>query len=174
VISAWLDLPVAGVFAVLLVVYGLTAAAIVWITFWSPLSAAIRTCTGLSASFFASVSVLFALLTGFLAGDVVDRNKQATRAVEAETGALASLHALTLVAPADMATISEALRSYVDAIVNDEWNAMADGRPSPKTNTALTELLRTVADPKIAPAATQSVRDGLINLSLRAAAETRL
>src|SRR3982074_1665547 len=85
-INAWLDLPVAALFAVLIVFYALTGALILWLCVCSPLRAKILTMTGVVAPFFSAVSVLFALLTGFLASDVGDRNRQAWRAVHTESG----------------------------------------------------------------------------------------
>src|SRR6266568_2755465 len=74
-INAWLDLPAAALFAVLIVFYALTGALISWLCVCSPLRAKILTMTGVVAPFFGAVSVLFALLTGFLANDVGDRNR---------------------------------------------------------------------------------------------------
>jgi hypothetical protein len=170
VISAWLDLPLIGIFATLLIVYALTATAIAWLAFRSPLSERIRSCSGVSPSFFASVSVLFALLTGFLAGDVIDRNRQAVRAVQAESSALANLNALTRAAPNDIAAIREAMRDYIDAVVNDEWVKMAAERPSPKTDAAFAALLRTIADPGVATTVGRALHDEMINISLQEAA----
>jgi hypothetical protein len=170
VINAWLDLPVIGVFAVLVIVYGLTGTIIAWLTFRSPLSSRIHTCGGVSPSFFAAVSVLFALLTGFLAGDVIDRNKQAVRAVQIESGALAALNALTVASSADMAPIRVALHAYLETLVHDEWKREDTTQPSAKAEASLGELLRLVADPKITPLAGQEVHNALINLTLRAAA----
>lgn len=169
-ISAWLDLPTIGVFAVLAIVYGLTAALIAWLAFGSPLRGPIRGLTGLVAPYFTAVSVLFALLTGFLAADVMDRNKQAIRAVQVESGALANLHALSLASASDMAAIRTALHTYLDAVVNDEWKRMEKAEPSPKAEAALANLLSTVADPKIAPTASQAVHSALVAMALQASA----
>jgi hypothetical protein len=170
VISAWLDLPVIGIFACLVIFYGATAALIAWLSFWSPLRARIYRFSGLSASYFTAISVLFALLTGFLAGDVIDRNKRAVHAVQVESGALANLHALTLASAADADAIREALRAYLDAIVNDEWQQMANAQGSEKAEAALAALLRTVADPNIARSAGQAIHSALVQLALQAAA----
>ena len=169
-INAWLDLPVAGVFACLAVFYGATAALIVWLTFGSPLRAGIQRFGGIVAPYFGAVALLFALLTGFLAGDVMDRNRLAIRAMQVESSTLSNLHSLTLASPADMAAIRSALRSYVEAIVTDEWSEMAQRRTSAKTEAALAALLQAVAEPTIATAASQAVHNGMITLALQAAA----
>ena len=84
-INAWLSFPAAALFGVLIVFYALTGALISWLCVRSPLRATILTMAGVVAPFFGAVSVLFALLTGFLASDVGDRNRQAWRAVHAES-----------------------------------------------------------------------------------------
>jgi hypothetical protein len=169
VIDAWLELPAIGIFVILAIVYGCTATLIAWLTFWSPLRARIQGFRGLSTSYAASVWVLFALLTGFLVGDVMDRNKQAVRAVQLESGALSNLNTLALASTVDPAAIRQALHAYVDAVVNDEWMQMADAQISAKADVALGNLVRTVSDPRIAPAAGQAVHYGLVELVLQAA-----
>ena len=168
-ISAWLDLPVAGVFAVLAVFYGLTAAFFAWLTFWSPLRARVHSFSGLVPAYFNAIAVLFALLTGFLAGDIMDRSRLAVRAVEAESGALANLNALARASAADTVAIRDALRGYIDAVVNDEWKQMASGQTSARTEAALAALLREVADPRMARAASQAVHGNFVQLVLKAA-----
>lgn len=168
-ISAWLLLPVSGIFACLAILYGLTAALIVWLTFRSPLRARIQGFSGIVAPFFASVALLFSLLTGFLAADVIDRHKRAVLAVQVESGALSSLHALAVASTADAAAIRAALRAYLEALVNDEWPQMANAQMSEKADAALGRLLRTVADPRMAPATDAAVHSGLVELTLQAA-----
>ena len=168
-ISAWLDLSVTGIFVWLVIVYGLTAALIAWLTFRSPLRASIQGLSGIVPNYIASVALLFALLTGFLAADVIDRYKQAVRAVQVEAGALSSLHALTLASTVDAAPIRAVLRTYLETLLNDEWPQMANYETSAKTDAALAVLLRTVTDPAIAPAAGQAVHSGLVQLALQTA-----
>jgi Protein of unknown function (DUF4239) len=169
VISAWLDLSAFGIFACLAIFYGLTVVLIAWLTFRSPLRARIQELSGIGAPFFASVALLFSLLTGFLAADVFDRHRRAVRAVQVEGGALSSLHALTLASAAHAAAIREALRAYLEALVNDEWPEMANVQTSAKADATLAALLRTVADPAIGPATGPAVHDDLVQLAIQAA-----
>ena len=168
-INAWLGLSVSGIFACLTIFYGLTTALVAWLTFRSPLRARIQGLTGIVAPFFASVALLFALLTGFLAADVFERHKRAVRAVQVEGGALSSLHALTLASAADAAVIRGPLRAYLEALVNDEWPRMASAQGSARADAALAALLRAVADPRIEPATGAAVHGGLVQLALEAA-----
>ena len=169
-ISAWLDLPVMGVFVGLAFFFGLTAALINWLAFASPLRARIRSFGGLVASYFTSVAILFALLSGFLTAEVVDTNRQAVRAVKLETGALSSLHALSLISSPEMQPLRTALHDYLEAVLNDEWPRMSLGSNSTKAQTALDNLLRAASDVTIATAAGQAVHTGIVDLALKVAA----
>jgi hypothetical protein len=165
-IADWLDLPSIGMFAALVLLYAATGVVIAWI--------ALARITGMSrfdgvvAPFFGAVSVLFALLTGFLASDIADRNRQAVRAVQTEAGELRNIHTLSIASVSDMHSIRTALAEYVKALVNDEWPAMANERPAPSAAAAYDELLRDVSDPKITQEAGAAVQVALLNAAVRA------
>lgn len=167
-IEAWLDLPTAGLFAVLAAFYGATAASLTWLAFSAATGPALRHFDGVVPPFFAAVSILFALLTGFLASDVADRNRQAFRAVQAEAGELHNVYTLSLASASDMHDIRAALASYVKSVVAEEWPAMADDRRSPSTAAGYDALLREVSDPRIAQAAGNPVQVVLLNATVRA------
>lgn len=166
-IEAWLDLPAIGVFAVLTAAYGTVAVAIVWLCF-GPAGYSIRRFDGVVAPFFGAVSVLFALLTGFLASDVGDRNRQAARAVQAEAGELRNLFTLSVASATDMRAIRTAWNVYVRADIADDWPAMENGAAAASVDNAYEELLREVSDPRIATEAGAAVHNALINATVRA------
>jgi hypothetical protein len=166
-INAWLELPATALFAVLIIFYALTGALTSWLCVRSPLRATILTMTGVVAPFFGAISVLFALLTGFLANDVGDRNRQAWRAVHSESSAAASVYTLSVASASDMAAIRVALRDYLQSVVRDEWHVMAEDGASAKTDAALAALLRELSDPKIATEAGQAVHNALLSTALR-------
>jgi len=168
VIEAWLDLPTLGIFAVLTAAYAAIAAAIVWLCFGRPAGPALRRFEGVVAPFFGAVSVLFALLTGFLASDVGDRNRQAARAVQTEAGELRNVFALSVASAADMRAIRAAWTAYVKAIMADDWPAMENGEGAASVDNAYEALLREVSDPKIAAEAGTAVHNALINATVRA------
>jgi hypothetical protein len=168
-ISAWLDLPVAGIFASLTILYAATGALVAWLAFRSPLRAGIQRMGGIVAPYFASIALLFALLTGFLAADIAERFNQAVRAVQVEAAALSGLNAFTLAAPVDAGPIRKTLALYLQALVDDEWPRMSHAEASRKAEAALTGLLRAVAAPRVAPAAADAVHYGLVELGLQAA-----
>ena len=166
-ISAWLDLPTVALFAVLILFYGSITALIVWLTAVSPLRAWIQSLSGVVAPFFAASSVLFALLTGFLASDVGDRNRQAWQSVNRESTAALTAYTLSIASTSDMTAIRTALRDYLQSVVKDEWRSMADNGASPKTDVAFAALLRQVSDPAIATSAGQSVHNALLGAVVR-------
>lgn len=168
-ISAWLDLPVVSILAVLALLYGATGALGLWLTFQSSLRQAIQRLSGIVAPYFAANALLFALLTGFLAGDISDRFKQAVRAVQVEAGALSGLNALTQAAPVNGKPIRAAVAAYLQALLTDEWPRMAQAETSSEADAALRELLRTLAAPQVAPGTRDAVHYGLVELGIQAA-----
>ncbi len=155
------DLPLAGIFAAMAIPYALSALIIWWISQRPPLGRRIQTLNGVVAPFFGAVAILFALLTGFLASDISDRNRQATRVMLAETDGLHTTQTLSVASIGDMAAIREALRTYAQSVVKDEWPRMEEGR-SPKTEAAFGELLRKVSDPAIARESGQAINTALL------------
>jgi hypothetical protein len=166
-IASWLDLPSAGLFAALAALYAATGAAIFLVTVSRVSAKAVLRADGVVAPFFASVSILFALLTGFLASDIADRNRQATRAVQSEAGALRNVHTLSIASVSDMRDIREAIADYVKTVVGDEWSAMAENRRAPSAGNAYDALLRHVSDPKITKEASAAVHVALLNATVR-------
>ena len=155
------DLPLAGIFAAMAIPYVLSVVAICWICQGRPFGKRVQTLTGVVAPFFGSVGILFGLLTGFLASDISDRNRQASRVMLAELDSLHTTQTLSVASIGDMAAIREALRAYAQSVVKDEWPHMEEGR-SPKTETAFGELLRKVSDPAIARESGQAVNSALL------------
>ena len=168
-IRAWLDLPSFGIFVTLgLLYYGSTLA--LWaIVFHTGLRRRIHSLNGLVAPFFSSVAILFGLLTGFLANDVGDRNRQAVRAVQAEAGELRNVYTLSVASASDMKTIRIALKAYVTSVVNDEWpSVLRGGGASPSTEAAYDDLLREVSDPAITRDSSGPVHVALLSATVRA------
>jgi hypothetical protein len=168
-IDAWLDLPTFGLFAALILFYGITTAIIVWLGCFSPLRSRVLTLTGVVAPFFAATSVLFALLTGFLGSDVGDRNRQAWRAVNTEATAASAVYTLSIASKSDMQDVRTALREYLQSVIRDEWPLLGTTGASAKTDAAYARLLGEVSDPNITPAAGQPVHAALLNAVLRLA-----
>lgn len=167
VIEAWLDLPAIGVFAVLTVVYAGFVAAIVCLAFGRLTGARIQRFEGVVAPFLGAVAILFALLTGFLAGDIGDRNRQAVRAVQAEVSELRNVFTLSVASATDMAAIRADWSAYIRAAIADDWPAMEQGQGAASVDTAYENLLREVSDPKIAAEAGTPVQAALLTAAVR-------
>jgi ABC-type multidrug transport system fused ATPase/permease subunit len=167
-IEAWLDLPAAAVFGILALLYLGTGALIFWSAFGGLIGARTRLLDGVVAPFFGSVAILFALLTGFLASDIADRNRQAARAVQAEVAELRNVFTLSVASASDMQAIRENWAAYVKAVVTDEWKAMTDGDSAPSATAAYDALLREVSQPKIATEAGAAVHSALLTAAVRA------
>ena len=166
-IRAWLDLPAFGIFATLCVLYFGIALALATLAFRSPLSARIKTLNGVVAPFFSAVAILFGLLSGFLASDVGDRNRQALRAVQTEAGELNNIYTLSVASVTDMHEIRIALKDYARSAARDEWPAMLDGGHSQATATVYDDLLRRVSDPSITRDASAAVHSALLTAAVR-------
>lgn len=166
-INSWLDLPAVALFATLIAFYAATAALIGWLVYRSPVGPWTRSFTGVAAPFIATVGVLFSLLTGFLAGDIADRNRQAWRAVTAEASGVVMLNTLAIAGAADMSAIRAQLQTYVETMLTDEWATMAEGHRSTPTGTALRELLHLASAPTIARDAGQTLHTTLLAAVVR-------
>jgi hypothetical protein len=142
---AWLALPVFAVFASLFAFYLGTAALIVWLSFRSPLRGRIQSFKGVVAPFFGSTAIIFGLLIAFLSNDIWDRNKQAEHLIFAESDTLVALYSLSAASGVDNQGLRTAIRSYVTAVIEDEWPRLAVQQRSAQADAALNALLREVA-----------------------------
>jgi hypothetical protein len=166
-IRAWLDMSLAGIFLSLIGLYFGFTLCLALIVFRSPLKKHVMSVNGVVAPFFGSVAILFALLTGFLANDVSERNRRAPRAVETEAGEIHNLHTLSVASVSDMQSIRKAIRTYVASVVTDEWPLLDKGQTSPVTATAYDELLHEVSVPSIGKASGTAVQSAMLGSALR-------
>lgn len=164
----WFNLPTPALFAALAIPYALFAFLLYWITYRTRLRPAIHSLTGIVPPFIGTIGILFGLLTGFLANDIADRNRQAGRAVLVEANALHDAYTLSLASYSDMSTIRTSLRDYARSALREEWPHITDIGRNTKTEAAFEELLREVADPNIPRIAGQAVHSALMNAISRA------
>jgi Protein of unknown function (DUF4239) len=131
---------------------------------------------GVVAPYAGVLAVLFSLLTGFLANDIWERERQAERAMLVERDGLLTAHELSAATTADMAGLRAALERYVRVVVAEEWPLMAEGGRSAAADDAIDALLREVAKPSIAAVAGQAAHDALLGslLQVRRARDDRL
>ncbi len=175
-LETWFDLPVPLIVLVLAAGLGGTALLLHAVTFWSRTRGSVLRCKGLVAPFFGAVSVLFSLLTGFVASDAWERNRQASRSLLSERDALVALHELSVATVSDMAGIRTDIRAYLDAVIRDEWPKMQDAQSSPAAGQALLQLLRDMTEPAVTRDAGAVAHAAMLDttLRLRAARSDRL
>jgi Protein of unknown function (DUF4239) len=106
---------------------------------------------GIVAPYFNGIVVIFAILVGFLANDVWDRNRHAAASVRGEAANLISLHDLAAASGLQKLEIDRGIRAYVSAVVEKEWPSMAHGEAAPDAEIAQDNLLETVADLEAEP-----------------------
>lgn len=149
ILGYWLDQPVWLIFGLLSALFAAAIGVICLLTNLSATRPGIqRIGSGIVAPYFGSISVLLALLTGFVANDAWERQRQASRVVQAERSNVLAVHDLSVAAAPDMAEVRAALVAYVDALIEDEWPKMSDGTSSARAAEALGRLMQVVADPK--------------------------
>ncbi|MGO4706925.1 DUF4239 domain-containing protein [Microvirga sp. 2MCAF38] len=176
VFDTWLGLPVWGVFASLAVLLAASGLLVYWLCFGKRCRRIASSFGGVVAPFFGSVAILFALLMGFLANEVWDRNRQAARVVFDERDGLLALNAMTVTNVSDMEEVRDAIRHYVRILIDEEWPLMMDQESSPQAERAILALLAHVSAPKIGIEAGQATQGALLDtvLALRKARSERL
>jgi hypothetical protein len=90
---------------------------------------------------YAALSVIYGILLAFVVFVVWTGYQSASDAVANEADQLVDLLRLSHGFPAELhAEIHRGLRQYTNSVVVDEWPAMRDGRPSPKTEAEIEAL----------------------------------
>jgi len=163
----WLDQPIWAMFAILAVMFSASALLLHLLTYAAPFRSFALSLSGVVAPFFGSLSVLLALLTGFVASDTWERQKQASRVLQSESDHVLGVFDLSIAAAPDMSRIRKALETYVNAVLKDDFPAMARGETSSDTAAALAFLLQEVAQPKIAEEAGSATQSALLSSVLQ-------
>jgi hypothetical protein len=167
IFNIWLDMPVWGIFGSLAGLFSALGLLIHGLCFSERMRPRSSTFAGVVAPFFGSVAILFSLLTGFLANEVWERNRQAGRAIMAERDGLLAVHAISLAAASDMREIRIAVQDYAKALVDDEWPRMMDQEGSVKAGQELLNLLTLVSNPKVSTDAGQAAQGALLDTVLK-------
>ncbi len=166
-LNIWLDQPAWVILLTLAGGLGSTALLLHWLSHHGPTRHFAASLIGIQAAFLASISVLFALFSGFLGNDVWERQRQASRAVQIERDSLLAIATLSVATVSDMSDIRTAVRTYVTAVVRDEWPRMADQGESALAAQALGNLMGQVARPEITAEAGAAAHSALMDLVLR-------
>jgi hypothetical protein len=90
---------------------------------------------------FAGISVLYAVLLGFVVIIAWERYYDAEKALAAEAGSAATIYGLAPgLGDPSAAALHSRVTAYLESILGDEWPAMAAGHSSPATTRALIRL----------------------------------
>jgi hypothetical protein len=172
----WLDFPVWGIFAALTVAFAFSGVLIYWISFGATMRPKTITLVGVVAPFFGVVAIMFALLTGFLANDVWDRNRLANRSILAERDGILAIHAMSLAATSDMSDIRAIIQAYARSLIDEEWPLMREQESSFRAGNALNVLLARVSDPRVSTEVGAAAQGALLDtvLKLRSSRHDRL
>ena len=146
-LGAWLELPVGALLLLLTIAYAATGSVMHWLSFHSPASQFAASFKGIVGPFFNSVAVIFALLGGFLAGDVWERSNRAERLVQGEADGLLALVDISMAAGSEAATLRDSPALMPSLFVNDEWPRMQEGEAQLATEAALARLRRALSAP---------------------------
>ncbi|MEH3148128.1 MAG: DUF4239 domain-containing protein [Methylobacterium frigidaeris] len=126
-----------------------------------------RSLDGVVPSYFGVVSVLLSLLTGFVASDAWERQRQAVRAVQLERDSLMTLYDLSVASKPDMSAMRADLAAYVAAVVDEEWSLMRYAGRSAAAGEAMDRLLRATANPHLSTEAGLAVHNAMLDAAMR-------
>jgi hypothetical protein len=90
------------------------------------------------------VLLIFALLHGFIAKEIWQRNEDAVQIVRAEGDALRALEHLTADSDPAARRLQDLIRAYAQSVVEDEWPRMRERRDAPQAEAAFARLLSAV------------------------------
>lgn len=103
---------------------------------------------------FAGVAAIYGVLLAFIVIAMWQTFAETRRTVEGEANALVDLYRFADELPAPLGgELRAAVKTYTLSIINDEWNTMQLGTPSPATNTALDAIWRVHAEFHLRPVA---------------------
>lgn len=143
-IDFWLALPLPVLLVSLVLFYGATGALLVWLSFGSRTGPGVQSFKGTVGPFVTAMAALLAIIIGFLASDIWDRERRAAATVRAEANQLIALDRLAATFNLPRNDLDAAIRVYAATVVDKEWAAMAQQQPAPEAEAALDELLKAV------------------------------
>ena len=166
-LGLWLDQPLWAIFAVLALLFGALSAGLYGLSHLRRTRPLMRRLgAGMVPTYFTALATLLALLTGFVANDAWERQRSASRALQAERANALALYDLSLASASDMRNIRAALVAYLDAVIEREWPRMSEGGYAPEAGAGLRRLLETVSDPKITAEAGAPTHSALVSAAM--------
>jgi len=175
-IEMWLGLPLPALLASLALFFCTSAALLVWLSFGRRTGLAVQSFRGVAAPFIGAVAAVLAILIGFLANDIWDRDRRAAAAVRTEADQLLALNTLAATFDLPRDSLAAAIRAYASTVVKEEWPSMAHQQSSPEAEVTLDQIFKAI-DGLHLSAGGRSDLDRLMfdtALTLRTARNTRL
>ena len=166
-IDRWLSLPLPTLWLCLAGFYGSSAIILIYLSFGRLTGAWVQSFRGVVAPYFAGIVVIFGILVGFLANDVWDRSRRAAASVRSEAANLTSLYDLLSSSGLPALPIDHGIRTYVSAVVEKEWPAMARGEAAPEADSAQDRLLDAVADLEAEPNSSPAITRVMLDTALK-------
>lgn len=160
-IGLWLSLPAFGILFTLALAFAATGYAMHRASFSAARGPRLSGFAGIAPPFLSIPTVLFGLIAGFLASDVWDHGRQASRAVLDERDGAMAIESLSEALPVHQHDLQALVHAYVRAVLDEEWNS-DDERGSPKVRAALQAMQREIARPAVAEEAGSSVESALL------------
>ena len=171
IIAWWLGLPGWGIILGLIAFYGATGAIIHFVCFKPAWRDGVLSFGGIVPPFFVSPGIILALMLGFLASDVWERDRLASHGVLDERDALAAVYDLSAATGPAVSPLREATRDYVASVLHDELPQMHHSGESPKTVLALDKLMHLAMNPAIAQQAGPALQSALLASVLRVSSD---
>jgi hypothetical protein len=143
-IGIWLALPLPALLAILVLFFCTSAILLVWLSFGRTTGPAVQSFRGVVAPFIGAVAVVLAILIGFLANDIWDRDRRAAAAVRTEADQLLALNTLAATFNLPRDSLAAAIRAYASTVVKMEWPSMAHQQSSPEAEVALDQISKAI------------------------------
>jgi hypothetical protein len=175
-IEMWLALPLPALLMSLAFFFGTIAGLLVWLSFGRTTGRTVQSLKGVVAPFLSALAAILAILIGFLASDIWDRERRGAAAVRTEAYQLVALDRLASVFGLQRESLDAAIRAYASTVVQKEWPSMARQEASPDADVALDEIFKAIDALQLSKAGRGDL-DRLMTgtaLEVRAARNTRL
>ncbi|MGH6818686.1 MAG: hypothetical protein ACREC1_07950 [Methylovirgula sp.] len=143
-VNFWLTLPLPGLLASLVLFFCVTGGILVWLSFGPMTGAAVQRLKGVVPPVMGAIAVILAILIGFLASDIWERERGAAAAVRAEANQLVALDRLAATFGLPRDSLDAAIRTYAATVVQKEWPSMEREQASPDAENALDQLFKAV------------------------------
>jgi len=171
-LSLWLSLDITATILSLALIFGGFAGLLAWLCFSSALAPTIQHAAGVIPPLVNIGATLFGLMLTFLSQDIWEANRAAYHSLGEEHATLVTMLALDETPGGENRALRDAIRAYVDAVVNKEWKTMEDGRSAPEAEAALNSLTLIASEATVEPRLAQAIFETA--MKLRAAREKRL